>query len=148
MKVVIVGAKERDTIEDRDLVCRLVEKIAAEAPRTIFVGSMTHVGVGRFLKDKCLEHDPVSGRYRYVLVDCSVRVFAQGLSKADMSQIFLARNATPLEIGDLLIYLASEDRRGTCEDLVDRFVKAGRPVVILAPGEPLPESIFDVPSEA
>lgn len=146
MKIAIVGAKERDTQEDRRLVERIIEQVAAESPHTVFVGMMTHLGVGSYVKDKCLEKDTL-GRYRFSMIECSVRVFARGLSKPDLSQIYLARNATPAELADMMIYLASEDRRGTCEDLLERFEKAGRPVLVLGPSDDLPEKIIDTASE-
>ena len=138
----MVGAKERDTEEDRLLVEKLVEQISSEAPHTVFVGMMTHIGVGRFLKDKILRRDG-NGSFSFSMIECSVRVFARGMSKSDLVQIYLARNATPFEISDMLIYLASEDRRGTCEELLERFHHAGRPVLVLMPGDPLPERILE-----
>lgn len=119
-----------------------MQQIDAEAPHTVFVTMMTHAGVGRFVKDICLLKDDF-GRTRYMMVECAVRIYAQGMSKNDMAQIYLARNATPAEMADMLIYLASEDRRGTCEDLLLRFQQSGRPVLVLMPDEPLPQSILD-----
>lgn len=140
MKIAIVGAKERDTDEDRVLVSALMEQIVAEAPHTVFVAALTHMGVGRYVKEKAIEQD-TDGHYKFALIECSVRIFAQGLSKSDLAQIYLARNGTPYELSDMLIYLAAEDRRGTCEELLERFVQAGRPTLILMPGDPIPTSI-------
>ena len=143
MKVAIVGAKERDTEEDRRVVDKLIEQIAAEAPHTVFVTMMTHLGVGKFVKDKILLRDPGDGHYLYSMIECSVRVYARGMAKPDLVQIYLARNATPFEMSDMLIYLASEDRRGTCEELLERFEKSGRPTLVLGPGDPIPANILD-----
>lgn len=142
MYIVIAGARERDTDEDRAYVCALIEQIHREASHTIFIGTLTHTGVGRFVREKCLERDS-EGRYRFALIECSVKIFAQGLAKTDLAGIYLARNATPFEMADALIYLASEDRRGTVEELKLRFDRAARPVLVLAPGEALPENIID-----
>ena len=142
MYIVIAGARERDTDEDRDYVNFLIEQIQQEAPHTIFVGTLTHTGVGRYVREKCLERDG-EGRYRFALIECSVKIFAQGLAKSDLATIYLARNATPFEMADALIYLASEDRRGTVEELKTRFDKAGRPVLVLAPGQAVPGNIMD-----
>jgi hypothetical protein len=142
MRIAIVGAKERDTEEDRQLVAALMDKITAEAPYTVFVAMMTHTGVGRFVKDKALCKD-ADGRYGHRMVECSVRVFAKGMSKSELVELYLARNATPFELSDMLIYLASEDRRGTCEELLERFEKANRPVLVMHPGDPVPEHILE-----
>jgi hypothetical protein len=142
MRVLIVGAKERDTDEDRRLVAELMDRISAEAPYTLFVSMMTHTGVGRFVKDKALQKSG-EGRYAHRMIDCSQRIFAKGLAKSELVELYLARNATPFESSDMLIYLASEDRRGTCEELLERFQKANRPVLVMRPGDPIPEHIID-----
>lgn len=143
MKIAIVGSKERDTEEDRQLVASLLEQLVLEAPHSVFVTALSHIGVGKFVRDKCLEKTEL-GRYRFALIECSVRIYAQSLSKSELSQIYLARNATPFETADMLIYLASEDRRGTMEDLLERFQRAGRPALVLMPGEKIPDKIFPI----
>ena len=80
--------------------------------------------------------------FRYSLIECDVRIYARGMSKPDLAQVYLARNATPFELSDILIYLASEDRRGTMEELLERFLNAHRPAIVLHPGDPLPEKIL------
>jgi hypothetical protein len=140
MKIVIVGAKERDTQEDRQLVCDLMDRIASEAPHTTFVAALTHMGVGRFVKDYGLTKN-ADNCYLFQVIECSVRIYAQALSKSELAQIYLARNATVSELGDMLIYLASEDRRGTCEDLLERFTATKRPTLVLMPGDPVPAHV-------
>ena len=146
MNIAIVGARERDTEEDRELVGKLMEQIAVEAPRSTFVAALTHIGVGRFVKDKCLEKDD-QNNYRFALIECQTRIYSRSMSKSDLAQVYLARNATPFEISDFLIYLASEDRRGTMEDLLDRFLAAHRPVLLLKPGDALPDRIIGLEKE-
>lgn len=136
MRVCIVGAKERDTEEDRQTVSDLMELISANQPGCLFITMLTHVGVGKFIREKCLERDS-NDRFRFALIECNVRTYAQNLSKAELAQIYLARNGTPFEMSDVLYYLASEERRGPMEDLLERFSLAGRPVKVLMPGEPL-----------
>ena len=141
MNILIVGARERDTEEDRQTVCTLMDRLDAEAPRSTFVSMLTHTGVGRFVKEKCLERDD-QGSFRFSFIEFSTRVYSHSQSKSDLSKLYLARNASPFEYGDVLIYLASEDRRGTMEDMLDRFLDAHRPVIILRPGEQLPDTIL------
>ena len=88
--------------------------------------TLTHIGVGMFVRQKCMERDH-NDQPRYALIECTVRVFARSLSKSELAQIYLARNATPFETSDIMIYLASEDRRGTMEDMLERFQRAARP---------------------
>ena len=54
VKIAIVGARERDTEEDRQLVGQLMERLDVEAPRSTFISTLTHIGVGRFVKEKML----------------------------------------------------------------------------------------------
>jgi hypothetical protein len=141
MRICIVGSKERDMPEDRALVHELMERIVGEVPHIVFVTVMTHMGVGKFVRDKCLEKD-ANGQYRFALIECSVRIHARSLSKTEAAQIYLARNASPFEMSDMMVYFASEDRRGTCEDILERFQVAGRPAVVMMPGDSIPTEMF------
>jgi len=136
MRVCIVGAKERDTESDRRTVCDLMEQISEQSSGCLFITMMTHVGVGKFIREKCLERD-ANDRYRFALIECNTRVYAQNLAKSELAQIYLARNGTPFEMSDVLYYLASEERRGPMEELLQRFIDAGRPVKVLMPGDDL-----------
>lgn len=133
----IVGAKERDTDEDRALVGDLMEKAAVYYPGCLFITMLTQVGVGKFVKEKCLEKDG-RGDFKFQFVACDVRLFAKNLSKAESAQIYIARNATVFELGQVFYYFASEDRRGTMENLImDRVAPAGLPYKVLLPGDPI-----------
>jgi hypothetical protein len=135
MNVVVVGAKERCTEEDRELVNELLEKVAAACPNCVFVTMLTHVGVGKYVKEKCLEKNK-QGQFRFQLIECTMRLFARQLSKSDVSSIYIARNATVFELGDAFYYFAGEDRRGTMEELFEqRVIPSGRPYRVFAPGE-------------
>lgn len=134
MRVCIVGAKERDTAEDEKYVVDLMEAIKGRTPNVIFVTMLTHMGVGKFIREVAKKTD-AQGRHKYLLIDASVRVYAPHLSKSEVADIYLARNATPFEMSDMLYYLAAEDRRGPMENLLQRFADAGRPCKVLLPGD-------------
>lgn len=137
MNCVIVGSKERDTEEDRALVGELMEKAAAYYPNCLFVTMLTSVGVGLFVKQKCTEKNG-AGKFRFQCVACDVKIYASNLTHAESSAVYLARNATVFELGSLFYYFASEDRRGTMEDLImNRVAPAGLPYKIFAPGDPV-----------
>jgi len=136
MIVVIIGAKERKEEEDRAIVYNLMQLAATTYPSCVFATVLTHEGVGQFVKEKCLEKDD-RHNFRYQLVECVLHLYAKFLNKAEVSQIYLTRNATLFELGDIFVYLAGRDRKGMMEDLiVNRVIPAGRPCVILGPGEP------------
>lgn len=145
MKVVLMGAKERETDKDRELVCEAMEKLSALYPGILMIALMTHMGVGKFVRDKCLEKD-AAGNFKYQLIECSVRLYARHLSKAETAEIFIARNASAFEMGDILVYFAHPSRRGTTEDMLERFKAAGRPYKVFLPGEPVDFASFEMDS--
>ncbi len=134
MNVVIVGAKDRNTEEDKELVHRLMDAAAKHYPNCVFVTMLTHVGVGKFVKEHCLEKGPHNG-FRYQLIECAMRLFAQRFSKNELSAIYIARNATVHELGDVFYYFACPERRGTMEELIERAERDGRPCRVMLPGE-------------
>ncbi len=137
MRVVIVGARERETDEDRRLVEELVDKIAATNFDVIFICTNSwNKGVGQFVRTKCLEKDDRS-QFKYQVVIFDVRAYTSRRSPAEMADFYIARDESLFVIADALYYLAGHDRKGTAEDLVAKMQAAGRPVKILAPGEPI-----------
>jgi hypothetical protein len=141
MNCVVIGAKDRNTPEDRVLVDELLDKLSDMYPNAIFVTMLTHTGVGRFVKEKCLQKYP-DGRFRFQLIACDFRLYAVGLSQSELAQIYLARNASPFELGDCFCYFASQNRKGTMEALVERAQKSGRPFRVFLPSEKITLPIF------
>jgi hypothetical protein len=138
MNIVIVGARERTSEEDKLLVCDLVEGINKKYPQTVFVTAYSPEGVGKFVKDKCSERHTATGEHRFQLVLCDVWLYAKGLTRVEASTIYVARNATLFELGDMFYYLADRSRRGTMEDLINnRVIPASRPYKVLLPGDGL-----------
>jgi hypothetical protein len=131
----MLGAKERDTDEDRELVQTLMQMCRKKYGHCMFVSLDQQMGVGQFLRQLCQEKDS-HNRYVHQLILCGTRLFAVDLPKAELVPIFMARNATLFELGDVFIYLANEERRGTIEELIqDRVKPSGRPYVVLEPGD-------------
>jgi hypothetical protein len=137
MRICIIGAKERDTTADGKYVVELMRAIKARTPSVIFVTMLTHLGIGKYMRDACSVKDPITKKQEFALIDSTVRIFANNLPRPELAQIFMARNATPYELSDMLYYLASEERRGPMEDLLQRFIDGGRPYKILCPGDPI-----------
>lgn len=134
MNVTIVGAKERDTPKDMEQVEELMELAHAYYPSCTFVTMLTHVGIGKAVKDFALAKSE-QGEFKYQLVVCEVRVYASNLSKSENKGIYIARNATLFELCDMAYYFGMPDRRGTLEDFITRLDEAKRPYKIFMPGE-------------
>jgi hypothetical protein len=141
MNICVVGAKERNTPQDKELVAELINKLAQEFPNPVFITMLTHTGVGRFVKEHCIEKRP-DGKFKWQLITVDFRLYAVGLSQAELSQVYIARNASPFELGSAFVYFANSTRRGTMEDLIQRAEKAGIPNRIFMPGEPISTPIF------
>jgi hypothetical protein len=139
MRVCIIGAKERDTTADSEYVVNLMRAIKAATPNVIFITTLTHMGIGKFVRAACAVKDPVTNKHEFNLIDANVHIFvpSSALSKSDLAQIFMARNATPFELSDMLYYLATDARRGPMEDLLQRFIDHKRPYKILYPDDPI-----------
>ena len=137
MNVAVLGGKGRDSDEDRKFVFRLLDECAARYPLCSFVTTMTNIGVGYFVKEKCLEQ--TNGKYRHQLVEVSVRLMgADLLSPDERNTVLLARNATLFKLGDVFYYLANRERRGMMEELIQKRVSpSNRPYKIFLPGEEL-----------
>ena len=136
MKVAIVGTKDRNTKADRAAVGELVELIAAAHFDVKFIATDTwNDGIGCYVRDKCLEKTGKEFRFKLILAD--FRSYSHDLTRTEITEIYLARNAGIFELADMLYYFAVPDRRGTLEDLVGRMTQAGRPVHVLLPGEPV-----------
>lgn len=135
MTIVIVGAKERNTQTDRELVYALIDLAAKRYPSCIFVTTMSGVGVGKFVKEKCLEKNSRQ-EYKYQFIDVDLRIYATGLSPAEASMLYIARNATLFELGDVFLYLGTDVRRGPLEDLIQKRVEpSGRLYRVFLPGD-------------
>lgn len=137
MVIVIVGAKDRTGPQEQADVNQLIELCAAAYPGCLFVTMLTQdESVGKFVREKCAERDS-RGNYRFKLVEANLRVYASNLSKSEVSQIYISRNATVFELGNVFYYFAGNSRRGTMEDLVQRVEKAGMPLKIFLSGDPV-----------
>lgn len=132
-----MGSKERETEEDQKLVEQLIEKIAAKHFEVLFIctNSWTR-GVGQFVRAKCTQKDG-NGVFLHQLIIFDIRTYAQYLSRDQMAEIYISRNAAIFELADMLYYFADRKRMGTFDDLCKRMQEAGRPTRIFMPGEPV-----------
>lgn len=139
MNVVIVGAKDRVLESDNQLVPALMQGCVEKYSGCLFVTVAAKFGVGKIIRDTC---GLIDGRnqYRYQFVEIGVTLYASGLSNAEASAVYLARNALLFELGHVFYLLADQGRNGALEELISaRVAPAGRPYKVLLPGQPLGE---------
>ena len=136
MKVVIVGAKTRNTNHDRVQVNELIDAAWAKYPNCLFVSTSHNEGVGKYVREKCLERTG-AGLFKYQLALVNIQLYVSKLSRQEVTALYQTRIASLLEIGDIYYYLASENRTGVMEELIGRALAMNRPVKILLPGDPI-----------
>ncbi len=136
MNVVIVGAHNRASKDDRKLVSDLIDALAAKYSSCMFVTTAHSEGVGKYVREKCLEKN-VRNEYKYQLAVVNVQLFVSKRSREEVAAIYQTRNATLLELGDIYYYLASDSRSGMMETLITSAQELGRPVTVMLPGDPL-----------
>ena len=136
MRVTIVGSKERSSTQDKEMVEQLIDMVSDSTFDVRFVCTDSwQIGVGQFVRTKCTEK--VRGEFKHQVIIYDVRTYTSHLTKQEIADIYLARNAALFKISDVLYFFSGSDRRGTIEDLVDQMVAAGRPVKVFMPGDKL-----------
>lgn len=134
MRVAIVGSKERNTTQDKELVEQLIDMVTDTTFDVRFVCTDSwQAGIGQFVRGKCTEK--VRGEFKHQVIIYDVRTYTSHLSRQEIADIYLARNAALFEISDVLYFFSGSDRRGTIEDLVEKMQAAGRPVKVFMPGD-------------
>lgn len=142
MYVVLMGARERDEAGDEKLVNGLLnhlKKLYGSA--LVVVSAATDRGVGKYVKDRCLQDKEV-----FKFIDVSTKIFGE-LPKARLAQVFKARNATLLELGNHFYIFDTKAGKGITEDLVTRVTNAGFPCYVFKPGQTVPTEVKRIPKD-
>lgn len=137
MNIVIVGAKDRDSVDDQADVLALLNLLEAKYGVFTVITMMSHTGIGKLVKAEA--NVPKNGRkYRFPFCEADVRVHANDLSRDAMAQIYTARNAMLFEIGDMFYSFPHPQRRAVIDELIDkRVMPANRPYRVFQPGDPI-----------
>ena len=135
MKIVIVGAKDRESEDDRLDVAALLDALEVKYHNFTVVTVMSHTGIGKLVKNFCSA--PKDGRkHRFAFCEADVRVYANDLNREDMAQLYTARNAMLFEIGDLFFGFPHPQRRAVVDELFSKRVEPNnRPHRIFLPGD-------------
>ena len=115
MYVVVVGSREWQGEQADAQVNQLLNEISEKYSGAVIVTSSTDRGVGSIVQKRCLKD-----RERFQLVDIQIRVFAQ-LPRAKLAQVFFARNAALVEIGEEFHVFVDGNRKGAFEDLIEKL---------------------------
>lgn len=135
MNIVIIGAKDRDTSDDIADVSKLLDLLEQKYGEFTVVSMMGHMGIGKIVKTAC---DRAVGQreHRFPFCEADIRVYAKGLTKDQMAQLYTARNATLFEIGDEFYSFPHPQRRAVIDELIEkRVMPAGRPYQVFHCGD-------------
>ena len=137
MKIVIVGARDRDSDADKEAVGALIERAYDKYIDCVIITAFASNGIGQFVKEKCLEKDG-GGNFKFQMIECLVRTYTRNLTRVEYGEVCVAMNALLFELGDCFFMFAADDRRGTLEELItERVQPSGRPYRVFLPGDPV-----------
>jgi hypothetical protein len=135
MKIVIVGAKDRDSADDLRDVSELLDKLEERYQSFTVLTVMSHFGIGKLVKELCGKATP-SKLHRFPFVEADIHVYANDLGRDDMVQLYMGRNAMLMELGDIFYHFPHPQRRSVVDELfANRVIPASRPHKSFLPGD-------------
>jgi hypothetical protein len=126
MIAVVVGDIDRSSKDDRTEVLFVMEELRNTYRDLTIVSAACERGVGHIVRSHCLKN-PKNPEFGFVEVD--IKPWAR-LSKPRLTQIYTARNATLLEIGEEFHIFTSGWTQGHVADLIKRVKDKNLPLVI------------------
>lgn len=137
MKVVIAGAWNRPEQADILLVNNLIDQLAAGYPKLHIISGGCDRGVGKIVKNRCMpkskgqDADPD-------FLEIQFKIYWADPSKSELAQVWIARNAAFVEIGEefhIFADVPGGSGGGAMADLQERVEKAGLPYSLYIPGK-------------
>lgn len=123
MFVVVIGARERDCSADKENVPKLLDQLREKYPRLVVVSTGCDKGVGLLVKSYCLKPE---NKNRIQFVEVSMRTYGE-LVRTQTAQLYLARNATLVELGEEFHIFDVAEKRSSVKDLIQRLQKTRLP---------------------
>ena len=144
MKVVIVGARKRSEAEDEPLVNRLLDGLIKKYPMLRIVSASCDRGVGKIVKSKCLPDNigpKPPAQFNFIEIHVRPYLVDSEFTAAEFADIFTARNAMLVELGEEFHLFVEEDGpRGMMLDLYNRVRSRNLPYAIYKPGDKEPKA--------
>ena len=94
-------------------------------------------GIGKIVKARCLPADETGHRSKkaeYDFLEVNMKVYWERPSKAELAQIWVARNALWSELGEEFHIFTDRQGGGAMQDLIERVVAQGLPHSVYKPG--------------
>jgi hypothetical protein len=122
MNIVIVGARERKmvtkdsrepTAEDKQLVEDLLKNLSKRHGRRLHAISVgCDRGIGKTVRDFCIAN-------KIIFTENRMKLEGEDIPKSTFIQVFLARNASLLELGDEFYIFKGPYESGIIESLIE-----------------------------
>ena len=141
MRVVVLGGRDRREKEDFKLVNQLLDELKKEYSQLLIITAGCDRGVGKIINNRLMPKDK-GGQPEINYVEYSMRpTVHRDLPKHEMSCLFIARNATLVELGDEFHLFVEQRQMGIIEDLRQRCLIAGKPHAVYRPGIDTPVKV-------
>jgi len=135
VRVVIVGARNRNELIDTRLVNEIIDQCKVKYSNLIVVVASCDKGVGRIVKERNLDKH-IPGKIEFDMIELMMRHYLQnGLPRNEYTTCWNALNSTLLELGDEFHLLIPEYPKGVVQDLLKRIKEANLPRAIYRPSE-------------
>lgn len=118
MFIVVVGARERKSVDDEKAVVATLEELRNQyGSSMVVISAACDAGIGTFVKQRCLVN-----KKDFRFIEIALRIYAD-LPRSRMMQAFKARNAFLADLGDEFYIFTDPDHPVTTDDLIARIKK-------------------------
>lgn len=126
MFVVIVGDIDRDSIEDKNQVLSLIERLKNTYSDLIIISAACEKGIGKFVIDRCVQD---KNNIDVGFVEYQVKPWIR-LSAARLAHVYISRNPSLIEVGEEFHIYSSGKKQGYIADLISRLKKTNLPTMV------------------
>jgi hypothetical protein len=135
MRVVIIGARNRNDMKDTALVNSIIDECKTRYSNLIIVVASCDKGVGRVVKDRNIDKH-IPGKFEFDMIELQMRHYLrQELPRSEFTAHWNALNATLFELGDEFHLLTEEYPKGAVMDILRRIKSGHRRYAIYKPSE-------------
>src|SRR5882724_8810779 len=142
MRVVVMGGRDRREKDDYVLVNALLDYLKKKYPVLLIVTTGCDRGVGKIVNNRLMP-SAKHGKPEINYIEWSFRIEVdRELPKLETTAVFLAKNATLVELGDEFHLFVEEKPIGVAEDLRQRCAELQKPHVLYRMGVAEPEYVY------
>lgn len=124
MKIVIVGDRSRESLEDCKLVNLIIDALKLQYPKLRIITKGCDRGVGKFIKNRLTDQESRRPKeVDWTEVSLQHHLVDEDLPKMEFSSDYDALNSVLFELGDEFHILSEERPRGVIMNLLRRVTK-------------------------